>query len=150
MRLRAIFKKAKMGTASARRNSRCADGFKALWNHQDFRGAISPDQEDKRGQDDRHGYEAIIETTTESVDPLGQISPFRAHGRISPLVRLGSLAGHAGAQHDGSGGEQGDRHDATQTVRGNVLSQPRAKPCGRGLSRCDRHHAAEPRRRRAS
>ena len=71
MRLRAIFKKAKMGTASGRRNSRCADGFKALRNHQSFRGAIGPGQEDKRGQDDRHGNEAIIETTTESVDPLG-------------------------------------------------------------------------------
>ena len=83
MRLRAIFKKQETGTTRGRRNSRCTNGFKALRNHQGFRGAIGPGQEDKRGQDDRHGYEAIIETTAESVDPLGQISPFRAHGQIS-------------------------------------------------------------------
>jgi hypothetical protein len=85
MRRCAIFKKRETGTTSGRRNSRCANGFKALRNHQCFRDPIGPGQKDKRGQDDRHGYEAIIETTTESVDPLGQISASRAHGRVSLL-----------------------------------------------------------------
>jgi hypothetical protein len=76
MRLRAMFKQEKTETTRGKLNSRCRNGFKALRNFQRFRGAIGPGQQDKRGQDDRHGDEAIIETTTESVDPLGQISLF--------------------------------------------------------------------------
>ena len=82
MRLHVIFKKGeKRASTSGRRDSRCTNGFKAGRNHQNFRGAIDRGQEDKRGQDNRHGYKDIVETTTESVEPLGQISPSLAHGR---------------------------------------------------------------------
>jgi hypothetical protein len=44
---------------------------------------IGRGQEDKRGQDNRHGYKAIVKTTEESVEPLGQISPSLAQRRLS-------------------------------------------------------------------
>ena len=37
------------------------------------------------GRDDRRGDRVIIEATTESVDPLGQISPFRVHKQVGLL-----------------------------------------------------------------
>jgi hypothetical protein len=75
--------KREAGTHEWQANSRCANDCKALRNHQSFRDAIGRDQEDKCGQDDGHGDEAVVETTTESVEPLGQISPSLAHGRVS-------------------------------------------------------------------
>ena len=121
MRRCAIFKKRETRTTTGRRNSRCTNGFEALWNHQSFRGSIGPGQKDKRGQDDRHGYEAIIETTTESVDPLGSDHwPVTLeHSKTAPVA---------------------SKAKATMRLRLSAATrQPRAKPCGRGLSRCDRH-----------
>lgn len=74
---------------SGRRNSRCPNRFKARRNHQSFRGAIGRGQEDKRGQDNRHGYKAIVETTTKLVEPLGQISSSLAHD-VGQLTGSGS------------------------------------------------------------
>ena len=70
---------------SGRRNLRCANDFIALREHETFCGAIGLGHEDKRGQGDRYGYEAIVEPTTELLDPIGQISPSWAHGRVSLL-----------------------------------------------------------------
>src|SRR5215469_2786442 len=47
------------------------------------------------GRDDRRGDRVIIEATTESVDPLGQISPFRVHKQVG-VTRSGSGGGLAG------------------------------------------------------
>ena len=82
-------KSEKQAPTSDRRTSRCTNGFKAARDHQSFGGAIGRGQEDKRGQHDRHGYKAIVETTTESVEPLGQISPSLAHG-VDQLTGSGS------------------------------------------------------------
>jgi hypothetical protein len=62
--------------------------FKAGRDHQNFRGAIGRGQEDKRGQDNRHSYKAIVEAATELVEPFGQISTYGS--RSGQLTEPGS------------------------------------------------------------